>query len=74
MRLYIGRSIATLSLDSAYEIGTHKTKWDEASGFPFGALVSIFEIPTCKAEKILGINLAPGEIRKVKSIKIELEE
>jgi|GEM_PF-5106869 len=74
MRLYIGRSIETMSQAGAYEIGTNKSKWSDEYGFKTTCLVSIFETPIEKTEKILNIKLAPGEIRKVKAITIELEE
>jgi len=72
MRLYIGKRSGTKTLTSGYELGTMKKYWDENKGFPCDILVEAF----CQDgfEKITGIKLAPGEIRKVKSIKIELEE
>jgi len=67
MRLYIGRTkIMT------YELGSAKKCWRPEKGFFSHALIEIF----CEKqfEKLTGLKLAPGEIRKVKSITIELEE
>ena len=65
-RLYLGR---TTRLDE-YELGTAKKDWHPDYGF--GSCLKFF----CPEpfEKYTGIVLKPGEIRRVKSITIDLEE
>lgn len=62
MRLYIGRNGF-----GGYEIGIIKKGWDRLHGFPYlqGSHHELIEFS--------GLKLAPGEIRKVKSITIEVE-
>jgi len=67
MRLYIGRR----DPGHYYELGTVK-KHFENDGFADESWIYSFCADTF--EEITGIKLAPGEIRKVKSITIELEE
>ena len=67
MRLYIGKSYWW-----SYEFGKIKSKWNKVNGFSKGN--RYLSIPERDFEKITGLKLAPGEIRKVKSITIELEE
>ena len=69
MRLYIGRK-----LDGDYEFGTVKSLFIPELGFTEDAFIVQFF--TDKGERMLktaGLKLAPGEIRKVKSITIEVE-
>ena len=66
MRLYIGFSKRW----DFYEIGTHKTSWD-GEAFGVGDFIAV---PKDTFETFFKTKLAPGEIRKVKSITIELEE
>ncbi len=71
MRLYIGRRRKEGPYGCAYEIGRKKFAWDEYKGFMNGNDMYIF-CPE-ELEKITGLKLAPGEIRKVKRIVIEVE-
>ena len=62
MRLYIGRNGF-----GGYEISRIKKGWNKSNGFPYlhGSHHELIEFS--------GLKLAPGVIRKVKSIKIEVE-
>ena len=55
----------------SYEFGTTKKGWDPDEGFPRLRWVKSF----CSKEltDYTGIKLKPGEIRRVKSITIDLE-
>ena len=70
MRIYIGRTEYMLMYGSTYELGTAKKNWDKRNGFRNKCLIDFCDHDF---EKITGLKLAPGEIRKVKSIKIEVE-
>ena len=71
MRLYIGKTKETLMWGPEYEIGTKKSGLRGENGFTQGSCLYTF----CdfEFEKITGLKLAPGEIRKVKRIVIEVE-
>lgn len=68
MNLYIGKR-ATAAGD--YEIGISNYEWDKHFGFMLAALVR--NLCPKDFERITGLKLAPGEIRKVKRIVIEVE-
>ena len=66
-RLYLGRAAP-----GNYELGTARKAWRPSKGFKMPSLLKLF----CRREfeEITGIKLKPGEIRRVKSITIDLEE
>ena len=65
-KLFLGRDIWGL-----YELGTVKKGWNPHEGFPVSNWVKSFCV--AEFEAITGIKLKPGEIRRVKSITIDLE-
>lgn len=67
MRLYVGR------IGNVYEFGTKKNSWRNPGGFQISNDSFVYAICKEEFEKLFGLKLAPGEIRKVKSIKIEVE-
>ena len=69
-RLYLGR--ATL-LDQ-YELGTRRKDWRPGWGFHESNHVHLASFCPDPFEEITGIKLKPGEIHRVKSITIALEE
>ena len=68
-RLYLGRYSGN---GGAYELGTAREYWSAKDGFNLLGFVKFF-CPK-EFEEITGIKLKPGEIRRVKSITIDLEE
>ena len=66
-RLYLGRDEG-----GAYELGTVKKEWCPHDGFKVRGFLKFF----CSRlfEKYTNVKLKPGEIRRVKSITIDLEE
>jgi len=73
MRLYIGKVKAEYRHHDYYELGKSKSWWDPIVGFRGAGCLYDFNMPKEQFERIFGIKLAPGEIRKVKQIIIEVE-
>ena len=65
-RLYLGKKNSGF-----YELGTSKKDWSGERGFK-----NFFLAMYCPKvfKRLTGIKLKPGELRKVKSIDIKLEE
>ena len=72
--LYLGfvKPDPTLRNDSYYELGTSEKGWDPSRGFRGSDYLNYF----CKEEfeRITGISLMPGEVRKVDEIRFVFAE
>ena len=69
--LYLGRRARAIF--SEYELGSHRKSWDTKKGLmPEHECLATF----CRTEfeRLTGIRLKPGEIRKVKEIRFVFEE
>ena len=73
MRLYIGRTKWDEGNQGCYEIGSVKSAWSKWDGFTQKTYLLDFFMEPARFEEIFGLKLAPGEIRKVKKITIEVE-
>ncbi len=69
-RLYIGRTLTSIDM-CPYELGTTKSKWDSADGFQAGAHLGHYCVDTF--ERITGLVLEPGEIRRVRIVVEDLD-
>ena len=67
-RLYLGCGDC-----GTYELGTRKKDWTPSEGFDVCAGDYLIGFCAEPFEAFTGIKLKPGEIRRVKSITIELE-
>ena len=72
MAIYLGRRCKSYIYGDDYELGLYKKDFDIRRGFIGESMIDSF----CPVdfERITGIKLKPGEIKKVKRIVIELEE
>ena len=72
MIVYIGKVKGTRKSEQYYEFGIEPEEWEQ-SVHGFIAPIGEFACSPKLFEEFTGLKLAPGEIKKVKSIKIEVE-
>lgn len=71
--LYLGKRKGYSDCQSGlYEIGTNKKLWDEHFGWYAGG--GLLPFCTKQFEKFTNVRLQKGEVKRIKSINIELED